>query len=423
MGQDFIIGCVGKPSAGKSTFFNASCEKGDAKVGNFPFTTIDPNQGVAAFTTKCPCKKFNVKCRPRYGTCTNGIRRVPVKMLDVAGLIPGASEGLGLGNKFLDDLRQADVLLHILDISGTTNEKGEATSGYDPSGDHRWLLLEIELWIFNNLWTKWGTISRRHTATNSTVADTLTAQLSGYGAKPALVQSVVDALGLKDPVPLGEWEKEQVQRLVKEFIRQRFPIILVLNKADSGGETDKNVVKMLEETEDPTRVVLCSALAECFLRKMRKQKFILYEDGGADFWKKKEAEEEKMEEASSLQEPDEKLDGRLDKIRDMVLFRYGSTGVQSAVNRAVDTLGLLAVYPVRNIAHFGGDRNGEGAFPECVLVRPGTTVRGLAKILHEDIEKHFLYAEGADGRRLGEDEVLTEATNVIRFVTDRKELE
>ena len=72
-----------------------------------------------------------------------GTRFIPVKLLDVAGLVPGASEGAGLGNKFLDDLRHADVLMHILDVSGTTNEKGEATVGYDPINDAQWLHGEI----------------------------------------------------------------------------------------------------------------------------------------------------------------------------------------------------------------------------------------------------------------------------------------
>lgn len=79
----------------------------------------------------------------RPGWCTNGTRFVPVKLLDVAGLVPGASLGNGLGNKFLNDLwcgergavgglmvaSQADVLIHVVDVSGTTNEKGETTTG------------------------------------------------------------------------------------------------------------------------------------------------------------------------------------------------------------------------------------------------------------------------------------------------------
>jgi ribosome-binding ATPase YchF (GTP1/OBG family) len=93
--SDFLIACVGKPSAGKSSFLNAVTDA-SAKVGNYPFTTIKPNHGVAYYPTKCPCVRFGKQdqCRPRYGRCVNGTRYVPVRMLDVAGLVPGASEGL-----------------------------------------------------------------------------------------------------------------------------------------------------------------------------------------------------------------------------------------------------------------------------------------------------------------------------------------
>lgn len=143
--MEVIIGCVGKPSVGKSTFFNAVCEKSSAKVGNYPFTTIEPNTGVTFYRAPCPCVAHGKakECSPRYGRCVDGTRFIPVKLLDVAGLVPGASEGAGLGNKFLDDLRHADVLMHILDVSGTTNEKGEATVGYDPINDAQWLHSEI----------------------------------------------------------------------------------------------------------------------------------------------------------------------------------------------------------------------------------------------------------------------------------------
>eukprot|EP01095_Lingulamoeba_sp_RSL-Kostka_P001715 TRINITY_DN124_c2_g1_i1.p1 TRINITY_DN124_c2_g1~~TRINITY_DN124_c2_g1_i1.p1 ORF type:complete len:142 (-),score=35.40 TRINITY_DN124_c2_g1_i1:33-458(-) len=139
-----MLGFVGKPSSGKSSFLN-SVSKAKAKIGNYSFTTIDPNHGISFYQVDCPCVKYNLtdSCKPRYGKCINGIRYIPIKVLDVAGLIPGASEGLGLGNKFLDDLRSANVLLHIIDSSGNTDEKGEATSGYDPINDAEWLDKEI----------------------------------------------------------------------------------------------------------------------------------------------------------------------------------------------------------------------------------------------------------------------------------------
>lgn len=119
-------------------------------MGAFPFTTIEPNTGVTYYRTPCASVsrgKANL-CRPRHGffRANDGTRFIPVRLLDVAGLVPGASQGLGLGNKFLNDLCGADVLIHVIDVSGTTNEKGEATVGYDPVNDAEWLIGELTEW-------------------------------------------------------------------------------------------------------------------------------------------------------------------------------------------------------------------------------------------------------------------------------------
>jgi 50S ribosome-binding GTPase len=90
------------------------------------FTTIDPQRAIGYLQIECACQRYNVsdKCKPNYGGCTDGQRSVPIELLDVAGLVPGAHEGKGLGNKFLDDLRHADALVHVVDVSGTTDAEG-----------------------------------------------------------------------------------------------------------------------------------------------------------------------------------------------------------------------------------------------------------------------------------------------------------
>lgn len=98
------------------------------------------------------------------GRCVDGTRYVPIQIMDVAGLVPGASEGLGLGNQFLDDLRHAHALIHVVDVSGTTDQNGKETQGYDPINDINWLRAEIHSWISNNLLKRWGSIVRRHVA-------------------------------------------------------------------------------------------------------------------------------------------------------------------------------------------------------------------------------------------------------------------
>lgn len=243
----FTIGCVGKPSSGKSSFLNAATDA-NAKVGNYPFTTIEPNLGVTHWKVPCPCAKYSKSelCSPRYGKCENGIRSIPIKMLDVAGLVPGASEGKGLGNQFLDDLRGAHVLLHIIDVAGRTNEKGEETIGHDPMVDIEWLQNEIHNWIFNNLWRKWSSIVRRHVATKSFAATTLQLQFSGYGANLSLVQRTLDKLGIKEPSEMETWNEDMVHKVVNQFIEERFPTILVLNKIDLP-ESDANIAKICQK--------------------------------------------------------------------------------------------------------------------------------------------------------------------------------
>ena len=143
-----LIGIVGKPNVGKSTFFKAST-LAEVAIASYPFTTIKANEGVGFVKVKCPEQEFKLKCKPNHGFCLNGWRFIPIKLLDVAGLVPGAHQGKGLGNKFLDDLRQADVLIHVIDISGTTNEKGKPTKNYDPSYDIKFLEDELDKWFYN----------------------------------------------------------------------------------------------------------------------------------------------------------------------------------------------------------------------------------------------------------------------------------
>lgn len=415
--MELVIGCVGKPSAGKSTFFNAVTD-GKAKVGNFPFTTIEPNEGITYYMTTCPCaaKGKSAVCQPRYGKCEQGVRHVPVKLLDVAGLIPGASDGAGLGNKFLDDLRHAHVLMHIIDISGRTNEKGEETEGYDPINDADWLSAEIHSWVFNNLWKRWGSIARRHAATKSSLATTFVGQLSGYGASPSLINSLLDKMGLKDPFNLMAWGEPEVHALVDAFLAIRFPTILVLNKADQGTDADKNIEKVAEKYGSD-RCFVSSAAAECFLRAAAKQQFIRYEPGSM-FYSTLE-DDDSADDASlpPLKPVEKKIAKRLERISDMVLFRYGSTGVRAAINAAVELSNSVVAYPVKSLKNFSTDANNKGVFGDAVMVRRGTTVRELAYKVSQFIGANFAYAEGEDGRRLAEDEPIVSSNLIVKFTT------
>ena len=122
---------LGKPSAGKSTFFNASTHQNLAKVAAHPFTTIEPNIGKAFYAIPCPCANMDTTCQAMFGHAADGDRYVPILLKDVAGLVPGACDGRGRGNRFLNDLLDADVLIHVVDVSGETDENGKQTQGVE----------------------------------------------------------------------------------------------------------------------------------------------------------------------------------------------------------------------------------------------------------------------------------------------------
>ncbi|KAF5103868.1 hypothetical protein D0Z03_000044 [Geotrichum reessii] len=191
-------------------------------------------------------------------------------------LVPGAHQGRGLGNKFLDDLRHADALIHVVDVSGTTDAEGKATRGYDPLNDIDWLQDEIFRWIEGNLKERWGSIKRRHTATKSSTIDTLQNQFSGYGSTAKTVARALASIKTKLP-PLEEWTDDDIKTVVRAFTNEKFPTVLALNKMDHP-DADKNVSKIIKKHPD-SKAVLTSAITEVFIRKLSKQGYVIYEEG------------------------------------------------------------------------------------------------------------------------------------------------
>jgi ribosome-binding ATPase YchF (GTP1/OBG family) len=84
-----LIGIIGKANVGKSTFFNALTDQAVTSA-NYPFTTIQPNIGISYVRKKCVCREFGVQDNPIHSVCVDGNRFVPVKLIDVAGLVPGS---------------------------------------------------------------------------------------------------------------------------------------------------------------------------------------------------------------------------------------------------------------------------------------------------------------------------------------------
>jgi len=131
------VGIVGLPNSGKSTLFNALLRRQVADVAEYPFTTVEPNTGVVEVPDKRLDKLVEVLKIPK---------KVPavVKFIDIAGLIKGAHEGEGLGNRFLEQIRQVDAILHL--VRGFTGNNIPHVSGeVDPVHDVNTVNLELTL--------------------------------------------------------------------------------------------------------------------------------------------------------------------------------------------------------------------------------------------------------------------------------------
>lgn len=374
------------------------------------FTTIDPQRAIGYLQIDCACARFNVqdKCKPNYGSCTNGKRSVPIELLDVAGLVPGAHEGKGLGNKFLDDLRHADALIHVVDASGTTDAEGKVTRGYDPSVDIVWLRSEIVQWVLGNLMTKWGSIKRRHIAVKATAVETLSGQFSGYGANAQVIAKTLDKMGLKEP--LEHWSDETVEKVVNAFVDEKFPTIIALNKIDNA-DADKNIAK-IAQMQDPEKIVLCSAISEVFLRKLAKQKYVRYSEGSEFVDTREDLIEDGDPEGGGLREMDDKMKQRVENLKDLVLYRFGSTGVNRVLTKAAELLGLTPVFPVKNINNFSAGAHSDNAvFRDCILVKRGTTVADVARKVMGDAPLAFV--EGAGGTRVSPDALVEVGKNDV----------
>jgi len=366
-----LLGLVGKPSCGKSTFFKAAT-LAEVLIAAYPFATIKPNHGIGYVRIDCIDKELGVQCQPRTGFCLSGQRFVPVELMDVAGLVEGASEGKGLGNQFLDELRQADVFIHIIDISGTTDEEGKETEGYDPLKDVKMLEKELDAWYFGILKKVWKTFARTLQMEKGNFAAAVARQFSGLKVSENHVKSVLLKLKYDAERP-AEWSDEQIKNFARELRHLTKPMILAANKIDKPSGR-KNFERLKKEYPELI-VVPCSADSELALKEASKAGLIDYVPGDKDF--------------KILKDLSEKQKDALEMIKKDVLEIYGSTGVQEVLNKAVfDLLRYIAVFPA------GGDlKDSKGrVLPDCYLVPEGTTALEFAYHIHSDLGDNFVKA-------------------------------
>jgi len=374
LAMSFTIGLVGKPSAGKSTFFKAAT-LADVAIAAYPFTTIKPNFGTGYVRVPCADKDFGVQCNPRFGVCKNHMRFVPVEMIDVAGLVPGAHEGKGLGNQFLSDLSTADVLIHVIDASGSTNEKGENVPAgtHNPAIDVKFLEDEIDLWYYSIIERHWYKMSRASNMQKKKIEEQLSELLSSFKVTDKTITEGI--VSLKLSANPEAWTQEQLKALAAHIRRDTKKILVAANKMDIPAAEKNN--EALKKEFPNILFVPCSSEMELALREAARKGLIDYVPGSSEF---------------KILAPEALNDKQKAGLEMMSKFlkKWGTTGVQQVLDSAVfDFLKYIAIFPggVNKLEDSKGN-----VLPDCFLLPPDANARDFAYALHTDFGKNFLYA-------------------------------
>ena len=397
--MSLLLALAGKPNSGKSTFFRAATLK-DVEIANYPFTTIKPNHGVGRVRAPCPCREVGPLC----GRCEDGLRHVGVELLDVAGLVPGAHMGRGLGNAFLDEIRQAAAVLHIVDASGGTDAEGNPVQvgTRDPLEDVRFLEDELGMWMAGILERNWAHLARKaQTAPRGGLAEMVAEQMGGAGVTMSQVKDAMGELGL--PEDAGKWSEASRIEVAKRLRVLSKPTVVVANKADVA--PPDNIARLRGLEREGYVVVSASAEAELALQLAAENGLLEYRSGDPEF---------RLKDGVTLSAPQQRA---LDKIADF-MKRNGGTGVQQALDAAVyRLLHHIVVYPVEDEAHYA-DKKGN-VLPDSFLLPQGSTPRDLAAAVHTDLAQGFLYAVNARGRMRLSDRYELQHGDVVKIVSTK----
>lgn len=383
------IALAGKPNTGKSTFFKAATLI-NVEIANYPFTTINANRGTSHVRVPCPCTQLEARC----GHCVGGVRFVPIELVDVAGLVPEAHKGRGLGNAFLDNLRQSEAIINVIDASGGTDIEGNVLGAlsHDPLEDVTLLEKEISLWVAGIIEKNWQRLAKKaHLEHN--ISHVIATQLAGLNIEEYQIKNALMKLGLSDKSP-ENWERADIINLSQQVRMSAKPIVIAANKKDVASSS--NLARIGEVCKD---AVATSGEAELALRLAQQKELIAYVPGDTHFAI-----------VASLNQQQTTALERLQKF-----IEAEGTGVQKCLNTTVfDVLKYIVVYPVED-EHRWSDKQGR-VLPDAFLIKEGQTAKDLAFKVHSDIGSGFIYAVDArTKKRLGEHHELQNG-DIIKIV-------
>ena len=395
-----MVGLVGKANVGKSTFFGAATLK-PVEIAGFPFTTVKADRGVGYIRAPCVCRELGVKDNPVNSICVDGIRLIPVDLIDTPGLIPGAHQGRGLGNQFLDEVRRADALIVVADASGATDLNGQPVDPMtnDPIDDVKMFEEEFDLWLRALIRKDWDKVTRTAQSKKEHISRHLDERLTGLGISRSQIAQAIQETGL-DGFNSGGWTDEEFNRFTTRLRRVSKPLIVAANKADREG-AEKNIERMKEAGY---RVVPTCAEAELALRRAAEAGLVQYTPGDPEF---------------NVASPEKLTDGQLralETIKEKAFDKWGGTGLQDAINQAFfGLLDMITVYPVEDAEKLTNHRG--QVLPDCFLVTRGTTTKQFAAEIHTDLAEGFIYAVDARTKRRLGDTYILENSDVIQIVS------
>jgi ribosome-binding ATPase len=389
-----LIGIVGRPSSGKSTFFKAAT-LAEALIASYPFATIKPNHGMAYIKIRDLAADFNKISNPREGFVKTPYRFVPFELIDVAGLVEGASQGKGLGNEFLNDLAPADAFIHIVDVSGETDGEGKPSDGYNPSNDIRIIENELDLWYLSILKKTWKTFTRTLEMQKQKFSEAVTKQFSGLKVIEEDVKEVIRKTNLNPEKP-STWTEDNIANFARQLRKTTKPMIIAANKIDRPNGI-ANYEKIKSEFEYP--IIPCYSEGELALREADKAKLIDYIPGESTFKLSDNLSDKQKQALNNIQS---------------FLNEFKTTGVQDILNKLVlDILQYIAIYPAGSKLE---DSKGN-VLPDVFLLKKGSTALDFAFKLHTDIGNGFIKAIDIKTKRAVGKEYVLQHMDGLEIIT------